>query len=82
MQPDGSFTLGVRKPGDGAIVGSNKVWLTYDPKLPDEVPGLETGTPPPKPTVVLPEKFKSAESSGLVVEVPKSGLQDYKLDLK
>lgn len=81
VQADGSFTLSVREPGDGAMIGPNKIWLTYDPKLPDEVPGMETGLPPPKPSVVLPKKFNSATTSGLMVEVPKEGLKDYKIEL-
>jgi hypothetical protein len=81
VQADGSFVLSVRKPGDGAIVGTNKVWLTYDPPLPEEVPGMESGTPPPPAKVKLPEKFMSSAQSEIVVEVPKGGLKDYRLTL-
>lgn len=82
IKADGSFTLSVRNPGDGAIIGSNKIWFSYDPPLPEEIPGQESGKAPPPPKVKLPEKYLSAETSGLAVEVPPSGLKDYKLDLK
>jgi hypothetical protein len=79
---DGTFSLSVRTPDDGAMIGSNKVWLAYDPILPVEIPGQETGTPPPPPKVKLPAKYLSMEASEITVEVPKEGLKDYKLELK
>ena len=79
---DGSFTLSVRKSGDGAIVGNNKVWLTYDPPMPEQVPGRETAWTPPSPKVKLAKKFMTSGTSGLTVEVPSSGITNYKLDLK
>lgn len=79
---DGSFVLSVRTEGDGAIVGTNRVWLTYDPPLPEQTPGMETAVDVPEPAVKLPEKFTSAETSGISVEVPKAGLKGYKLELK
>lgn len=82
IKADGSFTLSIRKPGDGAIIGMNKIWFSYDPVMPEQQPGLETVVPLPPPKVKLPEKYLSAEKSGLSVEVTDSGLQDYKLDLK
>lgn len=80
--PDGRFSLSVRKADDGAIVGPNQVWFVYDPELPEEVPGMETGTPPPPPKVKLPAQYLDRHKSGLTVEVPPEGLKDYKLDLK
>lgn len=82
IKADGSFTLSVRQPGDGAIIGMNQVWLKYDPELPPEVPGQESGTPPPPPKVKLPEKYLDRKTSGITVDVPAEGLKDYKLDLK
>jgi len=82
IKADGSFSLSVRKPGDGAIIGSNKVWFSYDPVLPEETPGLESGKAPPPPKVKLPDKYLDGEKSELTVEVPAAGLKDYKLDLK
>ena len=82
VQKDGTFTLTVRNPGDGAIVGPNKIWLTYDPPLPEETPGMESGKAPPPPTVKLPSKYLDSSTSGLSVEVTTAGLADYLLDLK
>ncbi len=82
IKADGSFDLSVRFPGDGAIVGMNKVWFSYDPQLPEEVPGMETGLAPPPAKVKLPEKYLSADSSGITVDVPAGGLTDHKLELK
>ena len=81
VQEDGTFTLTVRKPGDGAIVGTNRVWLTYDPPLPEEIPGMESGAAPPKATVDLPTKFNSADTAQITVEVRKEGLRGYVLNL-
>jgi len=82
VKADGAFSLGVRTAGDGAIVGSNKVWLTYDPPVPEQTAGLEVAWNPPPPKVKLPEKYMTMETSGLSVDVPSSGLVDYKIDLK
>ncbi len=81
IKPDGSFSLSVRKPGDGAIIGLNEIWFAYDPELPPETPGMETGTPPPPPKVKLDKKYLSVETSGLTVEVTDEGLTDYRLEL-
>jgi hypothetical protein len=62
IKPDGSFSLSVRKPGDGAIIGTNKVWFRYDPVLPEQTPGLETAVNIPPPKVKLPEKYLDGES--------------------
>lgn len=82
VKPDGSFVLGVRVAGDGAIVGQNKIWLTYDPPVPEQTTGLEVAWNPPPPKVKLPQKYTSADTSGLTVEVTSAGLTDYKLELK
>ena len=82
IKADGTFTLSVRTPGDGAIVGSNKIWFAYDPPLPEEIPGMEQGIAPPPATVKLPDKYLSGETSGLTVDVPESGLDNYSLELK
>ncbi len=52
VDANGRFTLTTRELNDGAMIGKNEVWLTYDPELPEEIPGRETGTPPPPPKVV------------------------------
>lgn len=82
VAPDGSFTLSVREEDDGAMVGLNQVWLVYDPEVPPQTPGLEGPVTFPPPKVKPPEKYMSRTTSGLTVEVPASGLADYKLELK
>ena len=82
VKADGSFVMGVRKEGDGAIVGKNKVWLTYAPQMPEMPPGKEGSWTPPPAKVKLPQKYLSAETSGLTIDVPSSCLADYNLDLK
>lgn len=82
VQKDGSFTVTTRVAGDGAIVGSNQVWLIYDPPAPELEAGKEVPWSPPPPTIKIPAKFLDKQTSGLVVEVPDAGLTDYKLELK
>lgn len=80
--PDGRFTLGTNNQGDGAPVGTHKVWLMYEPNV-EVAAGQETpeaAGPPPK--VKLPTKYTNPTASGLTVEVPEDGLTDYKLELK
>jgi len=79
---DGTFKMTVRNPGDGVIVGMNKVWLTYDPPMPEQKAGMETAWNPPPAKVKLPQKFMSGDTSGVTVEVSASGLTGYKLELK
>ncbi len=81
IDAEGRFTLSVREPNDGAMVGSNRIWFTYDPELPEEIPGNEMGLAPPPPKVDLPEQFRSSETSQLTVDVPAGGLVHYKIEL-
>jgi predicted small lipoprotein YifL len=79
---DGRFVLGTNNQGDGAPVGTHKVWLMYEPNV-EVAAGQETpeaSGPPPK--VKLPAKYSNPTASGLTAEVPAAGLTDYKLDLK
>jgi hypothetical protein len=78
---DGRFTLSVRAENDGAIVGPNAIWFSYDPPAPEQVPGLEKPFVAPPPKIKLNEKYMSQEKSGLSVDVPAEGLKDYKLEL-
>ena len=80
---DGHFTLGVREEGGGAIVGLNEVWLVYDPVMPEVGPNEPVPmTPPPPPKVKIPEKYTSRDTSGITVEVPPEGLENYQLELE
>ena len=79
---EGQFSMGVRKEGDGAIVGLNKVWLIYDPPAPKQEPGHESSWTPPPAKIKLPKKYMSPETTDLTVEVPDGGVSDYKLEIK
>ncbi|MFM7928083.1 MAG: hypothetical protein ACKO9Q_10260 [Pirellula sp.] len=76
---DGTFRVTTRVQGDGAIVGLNQIWFSWDPPVP---PSDSEEWNPPTPTLKIPEKYLSRESSGLSVEVTNSGLKDYSIDLK
>jgi hypothetical protein len=78
---DGTFSLSVREPDDGAIIGKNQVWFSYDPPVPEQVPGYETPYDLPKPSVELPEEYLNQQKSPLSVDVPEDGLADYKIEL-
>lgn len=77
IDAEGKFTLSVRESDDGAIIGLNQVWFSYDPPIPptDEPYDL------PEPKVKLPEEFLKRETSNLTVDVPKEGLEGYKIEL-
>jgi hypothetical protein len=79
---DGTFEMSVRQPGDGAIVGTNQVWVKYDPDLGEQDPDKGGWQPLPPPKVKVPDKYQSAETSGIVVEVPPEGLTEFKLELQ
>ncbi|WP_437192345.1 hypothetical protein [Planctomicrobium sp. SH527] len=80
---DGKFSLGTNQQGDGAAPGSHKVFLVYvGPPSTNPEAGITDFTPPPPPKVKIPQKYHRAETSGLVVEIPKGGTSDLKIDLK
>jgi hypothetical protein len=67
---DGSYQLTTYKPDDGALVGNHKVSVA--------IPlGSETG---PATVSPIPQRYASAESSGLAFEV-KAG-EENRIDLK
>jgi hypothetical protein len=82
IDAEGRFSLSVREPDDGAIIGPNQIWFVYDPPLPEQPPGMEGAIKVPPPKVQLPPTYLKRETSGLSVEVPEDGLTDYKLELK
>ena len=80
---DGKFTLGTNQQGDGAAPGTHKVFLVYvGPPNTNPEAGITDFTPPPPPKVKIPQKYHRAETSELVVEIPKEGTSDLKIDLK
>ncbi len=74
---DGSFTMNGPQ-GDSVPVGTYKVSISPETKPP--APGATTMPGPPKIEGV-PEKFYSAGTSGVTVEV-KEGKQDLTIELK
>lgn len=78
IDSEGKFTMSTRSPGDGAAVGKNKVFFRYDPPAPEGVDGPWT---PPPPKVSLPAKYTEADSSGIEIDVTRSGLTDHKIEL-
>jgi hypothetical protein len=90
IQSDGSYNLAYLKPGDGAVLGAYKVAIESR-RVTNVAPGPKSfteelaaeGAPPPPPVKVewlVPEKYSSAESSGLTATVEdKSNVIDFKL---
>ncbi len=65
---NGQFALMTSKPGDGAKVGTYKVAISF---APDEVPEMPGFPGEKKVTSPIPEKYASAETSGLTKTVDK-----------
>lgn len=65
IEPDGSFTLSTFQADDGAVAGSHKVAVE----------------PPSGQTKSIPAKYRSAGSSGIVMEVSPEK-SEYVVDLK
>jgi len=83
MRKSELLTLGTNSPGDGAPIGSHKVSVAFDPEV-DTLNAAPAENPSqlPKPSVKVPDKYSSPETSGLTQDVPKAGLKDLKLDLQ
>ncbi len=62
IEPDGSFVFMTYRKGDGVQVGTHPVTVS-------EVPRDEYSSVPPELRVAIPERYKSAGTSGLMVEV-------------
>ena len=66
----GKFTLMTSKPGDGAMVGTYKVAISFVPDGIPEMPGLP-GTEKPLPPSPIPVKYADGNTSGLTKTVEK-----------
>jgi hypothetical protein len=62
IEPDGSFVFSTYRKGDGVQVGTHPVTV-------NEVPRDEFSSVPANLRVTIPERYKSAGTSGLTVEV-------------
>lgn len=71
---NGQFTLMTNKQGDGAMVGTYKVAISF---VSDEIPEMSglTGTEK-KVTSPIPEKYANAETSGLSKTVEKDSTKN------
>lgn len=81
----GHFKLGTNDAGDGAVAGSNKVAVTWaGPAGFDDLTASPIDNPAemPKPPVEIPANYSNPETSGIVIEVPASGADDLKIELK
>ncbi|MDR1964851.1 MAG: carboxypeptidase-like regulatory domain-containing protein [Planctomycetaceae bacterium] len=84
----GRFRLTTRHPGDGIFPGDycisiDKVTVLFMPTEEEAEKYLqETGKELlPKTRIDVPEKYRTAETSGLKLTVPQSGIQNLSIDL-
>ncbi|MBV8901837.1 MAG: hypothetical protein JOY92_17185 [Verrucomicrobia bacterium] len=67
-EQDGSFTMTTPNTGDGVVPGRYKVGIRLATKGPPPPPGLQ--------------KYSTAKTTPITVDVPPEGLTDYELRLK
>lgn len=72
----GKFSLGVAKPGDGAVPGEYRVSLT--PKEAERAEGDYSESPPPP----FPIQYTNATGSSLKATVKRGEKNDFSLELK
>lgn len=79
---EGRFSLGTNALGDGAIAGTHKVSVVWQPPEDDGL-GSTVDDPRklPKAPVQLPPKFSSPDTSELTVSVPDGGSSDLKIEI-
>lgn len=65
IQPDGSYTLGTYKPGDGAVIGKHTVVIVAMQDQAGALPEQRSPTPPP----IVPMKYTSPATSDLKAQV-------------
>ena len=78
---EGKFSLGTNVPDDGAAAGVHRVSVVFVAEKIEGEPGREIITAV-KPSVKIPEKYGSRETSGLEVEIPASGSQSLEIKLE
>jgi hypothetical protein len=67
IQPDGSYTLGTYKPGDGAVIGTHSVVIVAMQDQAGALPEQRSPTPPP----IVPMKYTSPATSDLKAQVER-----------
>jgi len=79
---EGKFQLGTNTAGDGAVPGSHKISVVWQPPEDDGMGNvIDDPSKLPKPPVQLPPKYASPDTSGISLEIPESGSSELKLDL-
>lgn len=78
---NGRFTLTTKKPGDGAMVGSYKVGISFVPDKVPDMPGFP-GADKSETESPIPKKYADANTSGLTGVVDKNASKnDFKFEL-
>lgn len=79
---EGRFSLGTNAPGDGAVAGTHKVSVIWQPPEDDGLGStVEDPKKMPKSPIDIPAKYASPDTSGISLEIPDSGSSELKLDL-
>lgn len=78
---EGRYSLMTNKPGDGAMVGTYKVAISYISDVIPEMPGLPGTEKPPAPSPI-PLKYADPKTSGLTSTIGKdAGKIDFDFNL-
>jgi hypothetical protein len=75
---DGTYKLTTYREGDGAVIGEHKVTITALQGMEGALPEVRSGTPGP----LVPAKYLSAETSGLIAEVKPKTNNEVNFELK
>lgn len=78
---EGKFDLGTNSPGDGAAPGKHRVSVVFVAEKIEGEPGKEVITTV-KPTVKIPQKYESRDTSGIEVEIPAAGSESLEIKLE
>jgi hypothetical protein len=82
----GKFKMTTNAEGDGAVTGKLKIGVVWVGPPPADTGAneqiIDDPSKLPKPSVKIPEKYHSPDSSGLTQEIPAGGVTDMKIDLQ
>lgn len=77
IQPDGTYVLETYDENDGAVLGRHRLGVMARETIPGQGP---MGSPKPGPSLI-PERYGSAETSGLSFEVTDNGPHVFNIEL-